>query len=278
MINNFGGFYRTEIYLHEAKKLGATLHAPCVNHSEVLAKLAGKNLYIGLIFIQGLEKNLAEEIVYQRKYQGPYKSLEDFTNRVPISALQLELLIKINAFRFTGLNKYQLMWEKNKVLNPKNSFVQAATFFESASEEFNLPELDEGAFDQAFDEIELLKFPLCSPFDLLNWDYLEGKKEKLSLVNQLKTQVHALISILGYFICRKTTTTKQGLPMGFDAWYDQQGEYFNTVIFPVEMKQFPLKGQGIYLLQGKVIEEFGVFSITVQYLERLPYRRDERFE
>ncbi|WP_373553043.1 DNA polymerase III subunit alpha [Haliscomenobacter sp.] len=278
VINNFGGFYRTEIYLHEAKKLGATLHAPCVNHSEVLAKIEGENLYIGLVFIQGLEKNLAEEIVYQYKYQGPYKSLEDFINRVPISASQLELLIKVNAFRFTGLNKYQLMWEKNKVLNPKNSFVQAATFFESASEDFNLPELHEGAFDQAFDEIELLKFPLCSPFDLLDWDYLDGKKEKLSLANQLKTQVHALISILGYFICRKTTTTKQGQPMGFDAWYDQQGEYFNTVVFPTEMKQFPLKGQGIYLLQGKVSEEFGVFSIVLQYLERLPYRRDERFE
>lgn len=278
VINNFGGFYRTEIYLHEAKKLGATLHAPCINHSEVLAKLDGKDLYIGLIFIQGLEKNLAEEIVYQCKQHGSYKSLEDFVHRIAISATQLELLIKINAFRFTGLNKYQLMWEKSKVLNPKNSFVQAATFFETASEDFNLPALIEGEFDQAFDEIELLKFPLCSPFDLLDRAYLEGKKVNLTPANQLKALVNASIFILGYFICRKTTTTKQGQLMGFDAWYDPHGDYFNTVIFPVEMKQYPLKGQGIYLLQGKVSEEFGVFSLALQYLERLPYRRDERFE
>ena len=34
--NNFGGFYRTEFYLHEAKRAGATVEAPCVNTSEEL--------------------------------------------------------------------------------------------------------------------------------------------------------------------------------------------------------------------------------------------------
>ncbi|MEM7040900.1 MAG: DNA polymerase III subunit alpha, partial [Bacteroidota bacterium] len=31
VINNFGGFYRTEVYLHEARVAGAIVHAPCVN-------------------------------------------------------------------------------------------------------------------------------------------------------------------------------------------------------------------------------------------------------
>lgn len=278
VINNFGGFYRTEIYLHEAKRWGATLHAPCVNHSEVLAKLKRQDMYLGLTFIQGLEKNLAEELVYQRKKNGPYKSLEDFTGRISISVTQLELLIKINAFRFTGLNKYQLMWEKNRVLHPQNNFVQTATFFETPGENFILPELHEGEFDQAFDEIELLKFPLRSPFDLLDWTEVENKQLRLVHEKQLKQLTNAQVSILGYFICRKTTSTKQDQLMGFDAWYDQAGDYFNTVIFPTAMKQYPFKGLGIYLIQGKVMEEFGVYSIVVECLEKLPYVRDERFD
>ncbi|MCB0812373.1 MAG: hypothetical protein KDB87_04310, partial [Flavobacteriales bacterium] len=37
--NNFGGFYRTESYLHEAKRAGAAVEAPCVNTSEELCTL-----------------------------------------------------------------------------------------------------------------------------------------------------------------------------------------------------------------------------------------------
>lgn len=66
--------------------------------------------------------------------------------------------------------------------------------------------------------------------------------------------------------------------MAFDAWYDQDGNYFHTVLFPKEMREFPIKGNGIYLIQGKVTEEFGVFRVSIQYLEKLPYIKDERFE
>jgi DNA-directed DNA polymerase III PolC len=32
-INNFGGFYRTELYVHEARMHGGIIQAPCINHS-----------------------------------------------------------------------------------------------------------------------------------------------------------------------------------------------------------------------------------------------------
>jgi DNA polymerase III alpha subunit len=37
--NNFGGFYSTEFYLHEAKRAGAVVEAPCVNRSAELCSL-----------------------------------------------------------------------------------------------------------------------------------------------------------------------------------------------------------------------------------------------
>jgi DNA polymerase-3 subunit alpha len=33
VINNFGGFYRTGIYVQEALKAGAKVEAPCLNNS-----------------------------------------------------------------------------------------------------------------------------------------------------------------------------------------------------------------------------------------------------
>ncbi|MCB0791316.1 MAG: DNA polymerase III subunit alpha, partial [Flavobacteriales bacterium] len=37
--NNFGGFYHTEFYLHEARRGGAVIEAPCINRSEELCAL-----------------------------------------------------------------------------------------------------------------------------------------------------------------------------------------------------------------------------------------------
>lgn len=36
VINNFGGFYNTELYIHEARMCGARIEAPCVNKSRYL--------------------------------------------------------------------------------------------------------------------------------------------------------------------------------------------------------------------------------------------------
>ncbi|MBK9492302.1 MAG: hypothetical protein IPO07_28565 [Haliscomenobacter sp.] len=59
-----------------------------------------------------MEKNLAEEIAYQRKKAAPTKVWKILPRASHLSVTQLELLIKINAFRFIGRNKYQLMWRK----------------------------------------------------------------------------------------------------------------------------------------------------------------------
>lgn len=278
VINNFGGFYRTEIYVHEARRLGATIHAPCINRSDYLSRLNGKDLYLGLGLILGLEKKLGEEIAYNREQFGPYGSLPDFCGRIDCAPTQLELLIKINALRFTGLNKYQLMWEKYQAASPIRNQQDAPTLFVTSGEKAELPELKEGPYDQAFDEIELLKFPICSPFHLLDRKHQQEKGKSTILAGELKAHAQQEVAILGYFVCRKTTATKQHELMAFDAWYDEAGDYFNTVIFPKAMRAYPLKGTGIYLMEGLVQEEFGVYSLTLNSLEKLPYIGDERFD
>ena len=39
---------------------------------------------------------------------------------------------------------------------------------------------------------------------------------------------------------------------------DSTGEFFDTVHFPDSLRTYPFKGSGIYLVFGKVVEEFGV--------------------
>ena len=51
VINNFGGFYRTEVYVHEARMQGGKIHAPCINHSLYLTRITGEDIYLSLIHI-----------------------------------------------------------------------------------------------------------------------------------------------------------------------------------------------------------------------------------
>ena len=271
VINNFGGFYRTEYYVHEARMCGAQIEAPCVNHSNQLTSIEGKNIYLGFIHLHQLEKAIIKRIVSERNKNGPYKDLTDFSSRIKISREQLDILIRINAFRFTEKNKYQLMWEKSSVHDEKREY-HTASFFSDGYEKFSLPVLNEGEFDQAFDEIELLGFPLCSPFALL-----EDTPPKTILARQMLEQTNRVINILGYYVCKKDVTTSNRKHMNFGTWIDPKGDYFDTTHFPPSLQRSPFRGRGVYLISGKVVLDFGFPSIEVEWMKKLPFIKDERY-
>ena len=49
-INNFGGFYRTEFYVHEARMHGAVISAPCINKSNHETCIEGNVIFFRLYF------------------------------------------------------------------------------------------------------------------------------------------------------------------------------------------------------------------------------------
>jgi DNA polymerase-3 subunit alpha len=278
VINNFGGFYQTEYYFHEARMAGASIHAPCVNRSQYLTSIEGRDIHIGFVHLSQLERATASKIMSERSRGGAFRSLGDFTSRVDIGSSQLDLLIRIGAFRFTGLSKCQLMWEKNAVFNPKVQHEASGLLFDEAAffenDKFELPALAEGELDQAFDEIELLGFPLRPPFDLLekNGPYTDA------FASQLKGLLGRMVVIEGYYVCRKDVRTVKGELMYFGTWLDREGHFFDTTHFPAFTKLSPFRGKGVYRIEGRVAEEYGFPSVEVVKMERLAWRLDERYE
>lgn len=265
VINNFGGFYKTEYYFHEARMSGGTIHAPCVNHSLYLTTLEAKDIYVGLIHVQGFEKKTALQILQQRAAGGIFRSLSDFVQRVNITADQLELLIRIGAFRFTGMNKYELMWEKNAVFNPKESFETTPSLFPDSYEKFTLPDLIETGEERSREELDLLGFTLASPFepiqDQLSPDRLTADEMSASAGLQVK--------MVGYYVCQKRLHTSRREPMAFGTWLDEEGRFFDTVHFPLFLKRFPFSGTGIYEISGKISVDFGFPSLEVTQMRKL---------
>lgn len=258
VINNFGGFYRTEYYFHEARIAGAEIHKPDINHSGYFTTVKGKNVYPGLIHIAELEQTIALSIIEERETHGHFSDLEDFMKRVNISAEQLRLLIRSGAFTFTGRMKKQLLWDIHSILGRKIKTEVKNELFGIEKKEFKFPQLHRHKFDDAFDERELLGFTLCSPFDLL-----VEKPESNLLASDFHNLIGQTIEITAYLVTTKPTRTKHNQRMMFGTFLDQQGSFFDTTHFPQVYANFPLRGKGCYKITGKVAEEFGFCSIDV---------------
>jgi len=265
VINNFGGFYKTEFYFHEARMNGATIKAPCVNKSEYLTTIYGKEIFIGFIHLKSLETKVAQQIAVERK-QGAYRSLNDFMRRIPLGLEQVRILIRMGAFRFTGKSKQKLLWEAMLYCsNTKTKNRNTSELFDTEPSEYPLPALQRNELEDAFDEIELLGFPLCDPFKLVATSNF-GDTKATELLNKLGK----VVTILGYVVTTKNTGTIKGELMHFGTFYDQQGEVFDTVHFPDVAKKFPFRGRGFYFITGKVVEDFGIATIEVSSMEKIP--------
>ncbi|MBA3971125.1 MAG: DNA polymerase III subunit alpha [Bacteroidetes bacterium] len=273
VINNFGGFYRTEVYFHEAKMAGGAINNPCVNKSEYLTTLYDNDVFIGFVHLQSLDQKTGELIPEERGINGDFSSLENFIDRIPIGIETLQILIFIGAFRFTGKTKNELVLQARMLLanfKPEN---RDGFLIREPIKEYVLPQLTRSAFEDAFDEIELLSFPVsCSPFDLLQTKYRGDVKAK-DLINYHKKTV----KMLGYLIARKHVPTKRGL-MNFGTWIDNEGIFFDTTHFADSLSNFPFQGGGCYLLQGKVDVNFGFPSVTIEKMAKLPFVADSRYE
>ncbi len=272
VMNNFGGFYRTWVYMNEARRCGATIELPCVNNSDVLNSIQEKTIYLGFVLLSGLERTMAEAITAERQQYGEYRSLDDFISRVPVKKEQIILLIRIGALRFTGKSKAKLLWEVHMLLTKKRTLQVQHQLFSKQRKEFQLPTFDEDPIEAVYDEIELLDFPVSlTDFELLqtNW---RGAFD----ANNLMLHVGQTIKLVGLLVTIKYVRTSKGEVMHFGCFLDQKGEFFDTVHFPNTLKQYPFKGRGLYLLLGKITEEFGHPNIEILKMAKLPIKPDPR--
>ena len=258
-----GGFYNRELYFHELRKTGAKIHAPCVNKSTHTTSVSGIDVYIGFIHLKELENELVNKIIDQRIADGAYLGLHNFIERLEPSIAQLNILIRIGAFRFTGRSKKELLWEANFIQKKQPRQAGAKQLFSSPPVTFTLPALVHNPLDDALDEIELLEFPLCNPFEIVDDD-----PYKYTPAKELKDHLGENISMLGYLVTTKSAHTIRNELMYFGTFTDVNGDWLDTVHFPDSYQRYPIGGRGFYEMRGKVLEDFGVFSLDVTWCKK----------
>lgn len=271
VLNNGGGFYRPEFYVHEIRMLGGCVHPPCINSSFAATSIYGQDIYLGYGYLKELEERVIARILTARQKEGPFASLEDFLDRVPISIEQVSILIRIDAFRATGTNKHELLWQAHLYLS-RGVLPEHPKLFPPRQRAFVIPELHSTSLETAFTQLELLGFCLCSPFELLK----EAPRNTHGSAD-LPHYLDRHIDIYGYLVAVKNTRTHKGDRMFFATFTDQQGEVFDTVLFPPVAAKYPFRGRGVYRFYGKVVSEFGFLSIEVVKMQKQEYIQDPRY-
>ncbi|GGF30376.1 hypothetical protein GCM10011518_44490 [Flavobacterium limi] len=138
--------------------------------------------------------------------------------------------------------------------------------------EYKLPVLERSVFEDAFDEIELLGFPVSvTPFNFLKTSF-RGDVMAKDLTKHHKKSVRMLV----YLISRKHVPTKRG-EMFFETWIDAHGEFFDTAHFADCLQQYPFQGGGCYLLLGQVDVDYHFPTIIILKIAKMPFIADPRY-
>ncbi|WP_163517951.1 DNA polymerase III subunit alpha [Gelidibacter japonicus] len=271
VLNNGGGFYSTEHYVHEAKMCGARVHPPCINTSDHPNIIQGTDIYLGFGHLKSLEAMTIKRLLTERQLHGLFSSLDDFIDRVVISIEQLTILIRIDAFRFTKQSKTELLWQSIFKLNANKHATKQSRLFKTNHRQFNLPTLTTSYIEEAYDQMELLGFPLCSYFDLVD----EVFKNSI-MATQMSQHINQAVLLYGVLVNTRFHIASNGKHMRFCTFVDKEGNYFDTVHFTQVVDLYPIHGVGVYECYGTVTEEFDFCSIDIIWSRKVSLKPDPR--
>jgi len=272
VISNRGGFYSTFAYVSEARRMGLRILPPDINASEI--RWTGRNnaIRVGLLTIKGLAAETQQRLVDGRR-QGLYRSLRDVLDRAQPAEDEARALIHCGAMDGLnpGGNRAALMWQLAGGLKTKStrSIPQTRSLFAGADKTPTdhlppLPPEDEHA--RLRREFAVLGF-LCDRHPM---ELYAATLEKMHTVKAVDLPRHLgrRVRLAGWLITGKVVTTKHGDPMEFLTFEDETG-IVETTFFPQTYHRFchMLDRERPYLLTGKVEEDWGALTLTVDRVE-----------
>jgi DNA polymerase-3 subunit alpha len=273
VLNNGGGFYSAEHYIHEAKMCGATIALPCINTSDHANTVKGKTIYLGFGYLKNVEQLTIQRILTERQIHGTFFSLDDFIDRIAISIEQVTVLIRIDAFRFTSKEKTALLWHATFKLNATKSKQKQAQgkLFRLQHQNFKIPELHTHWVENVYDEMELLGFTIHDYFSMVTEKFCAHIKAK-----EMNLFTNQKVLLYGQLVTTRFNKTSQGKLMRLSTFIDADGHYFDAVHFTDVVNQYPINGMGIYACYGRITNRFDFCSMNVIKSKKMSIASDTR--
>ena len=275
LLQNDAGYFAPGVYAEEAKRLGASLRAPCVQVGGPEHELLDLHtIRIGLSHVHGLQARTVAAIAVARSCGGAFRSFEDFLQRVRPARDEAEALILVGACTAFGASRPELLW-RLQVASSKHGQLVAQRTVEAARgalfadaitpRQVHYPALAEFDEQKCCDaELRLLGFTLGShPVDVL---WRRGELPVLAHCvpcGSLDQHLDCTIRICGFAVAFRGHRTEQG-SMCFVTIEDGTG-IVEATLFPKVYERCGglLQGRGPYVVKGVAEERLGGVGLRV---------------
>jgi error-prone DNA polymerase len=271
VISNQGGFYSTFAYVSEARRMGLEILPPNVNAGRIRWQGCGNAVRVGLLSVAGLGTATQQRIVDCRK-AAPYRNLADFLKRVRPEEPEARSLVHAGAFDalHPGESRASLLWNLAAWQQRRSNRSKQAGLFDADPEEIKPSLPPDNERDRLRREFAALGF-LCDRHPMA---LFEDTLKHRGIVKAVDLERHAgrRVRVAGLLITGKVVSTKHGDPMEFLTFEDETG-LVETTFFPEAYRKFccMLDRHRPYILTGKVEEDFGAMTLTVEKVA--PIRR-----
>lgn len=276
LLRNDAGYFAPGVYAEDAKRLGASLHAPCVQRGSADHELlgAGGGIRIGWQHVHGVSERTSQAIATARAAGGPFRSFDDFLQRVRPARDEAENLILVGACDALSPSRPELLWRLQVASSAPGQRAQAQVAAAARGALFAdavlprevlypaLPDFDEARRADA--ELRLLGFTLAShPVDVL---WRRGELPVLASCvpcGRVEEHLGATVRVCGFAVAFRGHRTEQG-GMCFVTLEDGTGIVEATLFHSVYLRCGGLlQGRGPYVVKGVVEERLGGVGLRV---------------
>ncbi|MCI1209335.1 MAG: DNA polymerase III subunit alpha [Treponema sp.] len=285
-------------YIEEGRSMNLEIDPPDVNRSDEVFDVVDGKIVFGLMGIKGLGESAAQEIVRERKDNGPYKDFMDFLDRIDLKTVNkraIEVLIKTGAFDNLGQNRPTLIQNMERAVEyaeakkEATQYGQASLFEETDEKEFDdfvfekvedLPKMEKLNMEKELIGCYISGHPLdayrkvieeCATVTSQNIEReaknSEAEKEQGQNPWYARNAGRTYIAI-GMLTDMRTIRTKKNSEMTFARLQDFQG-FIDLTFFPKTWEQLrgKISDSGIYAFTGKVDGSRDTPSFLVDNIE-----------
>ena len=274
LTSELGNMPKIAEYIADAGKFGVRVLPPDINASQVAFHVSDDHVRFGLLALKNVGKAFLQAVVDERMRSGPYRSFDDFVDRLSTADLnrrQIESLIKAGAFDTLGVYRSRLlavcdqMLDKVQSRNRSNLTGQLDMFSAAGAERpgIEYPELPE------FSHRELLMQEKDAAGMYFSGHLLDGFSKALAdpEITKIKTLLQtdadgestladrSRVCVAGIITSITAKTTRKEERMAFFTLEDHLGE-IECIAFPKTLSEY-----GHLLRADNVIKVVGNLSI-----------------
>ena len=268
VISNRGGYYSTFAYISEARRMGLTVLLPDINESEWHYTGCNREIRVGFMQLKDISGSIIDCILDNRRRHGLYLNFRNFLNRIKPDPSDAKILIRAGVFDSLEPNhtRPELMWQLTTWAHKqRQSQTITMSLFDTTEEELPQPPMTSN-----YDEPTLIRHEVETLGFLISRHPLTLYRDRLNRITyirapDLKRYAGKRVTTIGWLVTRKATRTKSDEMMEFISFEDTTAIY-ETVFFPKAYQRFcyMMTHAKPYVLQGKVEEEFGAVTLTVE--------------